>query len=180
MQHNKSMDYMERIFLVGFMGSGKTHWGKIWADKINFSFIDLDEVIEQEEHCSIAQIFEKKGEDYFREKEAAALRLMKLQKKAIIACGGGTPCFFENMQWMNENGTTVLLEADAAYILKNIERQPGQRPLIKGMNIAEKLLFIEKKLKDRELFYSEASIQVDAETADENAIDHIKIKINHA
>ena len=171
---------MERIFLVGFMGTGKSYWGKIWADKINFSFIDLDEMIEHEEHCSIAQIFEKKGEDYFRQKEATTLRLMKQHKKTIIACGGGTPCFFENMQWMNENGITVLLQADAAYILKNIERQPGQRPLIKGKNITEQLLFIEKKLKDRELFYSEADIQLDAEAADENSIDYIKIKIKNA
>ena len=177
MQHSKSM---ELIFLVGFMGTGKTHWGKIWAEKINFSFIDLDDVIEQEEHCSISQIFEKKGEGYFRQKEAAALRLMKLQKKTIIACGGGTPCFFENMQWMNENGITVLLQAEPAFILKNIERQQGQRPLITGMNITEQLFFIEKKLKERELFYSEATIQLDAEAAGENTIDYIKMKIKNA
>jgi shikimate kinase len=162
-----------RIFLTGFMGTGKTHWGRIWAARHHYSFIDLDELIEQEEQQSIADIFEKKGEDYFRQKEAIMLRSLEQYSNVIISCGGGTPCFFDNISWMNTRGISVFLEASPAYILKNILLHEGKRPLIKKLNEAELLFYIEQKLKERTPHYSKALLTLDAENITERTIDSL-------
>ncbi len=167
-----------RIFLIGFMGTGKTHWGRLWAARHHYAFIDLDEVIEQEEQRSTTNIFEKNGEDYFREKEALHLRSLQQYNNAIISCGGGTPCFFDNMKWINENGISVLLESTPAYILKNILLQEGKRPLVKNLNEAELIFYIEQKLKERTPFYNEANIKLNAEEVTERSIDSL-IKPSH-
>jgi shikimate kinase len=161
------------VFLVGFMGTGKTHWGKIWAEKLHYLFVDLDEVIEKDEGISVHEIFENKGEDYFRMKEAETLRQMRSEENTVIACGGGTPCFFDNMAWMNANGVSVLLKANAGFILQNIRKQLGKRPLLKDMNEEEMLSFIETKLAERETFYNKATITLDAQTAGINSIDKV-------
>ena len=112
------------------MGSGKTHWGKIWAEMNGFIFIDLDAEIEKEVGKSIAAIFENKGEPYFREIEAATLRTFAGAQNTIVACGGGTPCFYENIKWMNEQGTTIVMvthsEHDARYSHRVIRMLDGQ------------------------------------------------------
>jgi shikimate kinase len=161
------------LFLIGFMGTGKTHWGKIWAEKLNYSFADLDDLIEEVEGYSVHQLFETRGEDYFRLQEAATLKKMLHKENTIVACGGGTPCFFDNMRWMNTNGTTILLKADAPFILRNIKKQLGTRPLLRGMNDAEMLFFIENKLVERETFYNKATIILDAQTAGIHSLDQI-------
>jgi shikimate kinase len=143
-------------FLIGFMGSGKTHWGKIWAGVSGFNFIDLDEAIEKQEGKSIADIFERKGEKYFRKIEAKSLRTFGGLTNTIIACGGGTPCFFENMQWMNESGMTIYLKTTGPQILERVLLEQEKRPLLKKMNPAELLFFIEQKLKERAPFYNAA------------------------
>ena len=160
-----------RIFLTGFMGSGKTHWGRLWAARHHLSFIDLDEAIEQEEQLSIEDIFEKKGEDYFRQKEATILRSMDQYTNAIISCGGGTPCFFDNILWMNAHGLTVLLKASPAYILKNILLQGGKRPLLNKLNQSELLFYIETKLRERNTFYEQAMAVLASEHITERSID---------
>lgn len=160
-----------RIFLTGFMGSGKTHWGRLWAARHHFSFIDLDEVIEQEEQLSVEDIFEKKGEDYFRQKEAIILRSMDQYTNAVISCGGGTPCFFDNIIWMNAHGFTIFLEASPAYILKNILLQAGKRPLLNKLNQSELIFYIETKLKERNPFYQQAITILKAENITERSID---------
>ena len=144
------------FFLIGFMGSGKTHWGKIWAAANDFSFIDLDKAIEITEGKLIADIFEDKGEKYFRTVEAAALRNCKDLTNTIVACGGGTPCFEENMQWMNGQGITIYLSTTSSEILKRVLTEQEKRPLLKKMNPGELLFFIEQKLKERASFYNEA------------------------
>ena len=147
------------IFLIGFMGSGKTYWGKIWAQKKGLDFYDLDEIIEEKEGRYIATIFEKEGEDYFRKTETEALHTFSEKNNCIIACGGGAACFNDNMRWMNENGTTVYLAASPQYILSRVkEEEKGKRPLINKLNEAELLFFIEQKLKEREPFYNQAKI----------------------
>lgn len=146
------------FFLNGFMGSGKSHWGRIWAANYKLGFIDLDEVIELEEGKSVVDIFESKGEEYFRDIEAKKLRELGEVKSSIIACGGGTPCFNSNMQWMNENGITVYISASADEILRRLIKGQQQRPLIKKLNQAELLFFIQQKLKEREPFYNRANI----------------------
>jgi shikimate kinase len=147
-----------RVFLIGFMGSGKTYWGKIWAQKKGLAFYDLDEIIEAKEDRSVTAIFEKEGEDYFRKTETEALHTFSEKDACMIACGGGAACFNDNMQWMNENGITVYLAASPAYILSRVKEEKDKRPLINKLNEAELLFFIEQKLKEREPFYNQAKI----------------------
>ncbi|WP_462255332.1 shikimate kinase [Ferruginibacter sp.] len=157
-----------KIFLIGFMGSGKTHWGKLWAAKSGLQFFDLDEVIEKKEKKSVAEIFNQNGEAYFRQKEMQMLQTFATKQNCIIACGGGTPCFNNNMQWMNANGTTVYLAATAQDIFKRVITEQEKRPLIKDFSPQELLIFIENKLQEREIYYSQAKITlpVSAITAD--------------
>ena len=148
------------FFLIGFMGSGKTYWGKIWASLYGFTFIDLDEVIEKKEGKSIADIFDIKGEAYFRTIEADVLRSFEDLENTIVACGGGTPCFYENIEWMNACGTTIYLYSTAQEILQRVLSEQDKRPLIKKMNKGELLFFIEQKLKERADFYNAAIIKL--------------------
>jgi shikimate kinase len=117
------------IFLIGFMGSGKTYWGKQWAAEYNLSFHDLDTMIESETGKTVAEIFEEDGEEFFREKEKQLIRTFKFKDNCIVSCGGGTPCFNDNMQWMNEHGTTVYLAATPQYIYERIAEETDKRPL---------------------------------------------------
>lgn len=137
------------------MGCGKSYWGKQWAKHLQLNFIDLDNRIIEIEKCAVTKIFEKKGEAYFRALEAKTLQSLAVEN-AVVACGGGTPIFENNMPWMNEKGITIYLEASAAYLLENIKKEPGQRPLIKDSNQAELLFFIQQKIKERETFYKMA------------------------
>lgn len=146
------------FFLNGFMGSGKSHWGKIWAASFKLGFIDLDEAIEMDEGKPVVDIFESKGENYFRSAEAEKLREISEIKNTIIACGGGTPCFYDNMQWMNEHGLSVYITATPDEILRRLIKGQAERPLIKKFNQAELLFFIQQKLKEREPFYSQCNI----------------------
>ncbi len=147
-----------KIFIIGFMGSGKTHWGKLWAQKSGLGFYDLDAMIEEEEQRVIEAIFHKNGEAYFRSKEKDTLRTFSQKENCIIACGGGTPCFHDNMEWMNANGTTVYLKASPKQVLQRVEDEKDKRPLLKKLNAAEILFFIEQKLKEREPFYNQAKV----------------------
>ncbi|MEO6229806.1 MAG: shikimate kinase [Ferruginibacter sp.] len=152
------------IFLIGFMGSGKSHWGKIWAEENKCSFVDLDEVIEKMAGRSIAQIFEINGEDYFRKLEAETLRSCASLQNTLIASGGGTPCYYDNMEWMNANGITIYLTCTAQDVLKRVAEEQEKRPLIKKLNPAELLFFIEQKLAERFPFYSRATYTVSSNT----------------
>lgn len=151
------------IYLIGFMGSGKTYWGRQWAHHLQRKFIDIDQLIEEQERLSVQQIFEKHGEEWFREKEAIALRSLVDEKNTLISCGGGAACFHDNMAFMNETGHTVYLEATPKFLLQNIVREPDARPLLKNMNEAEMLFFIEKKLAERKSFYHKAKLILNAE-----------------
>lgn len=161
------------VYLVGFMGSGKTHWGRQWAAILQRKFVDLDHLIESSEQLSVAEIFERNGEEYFRDKEADALRSLKDEQNILISCGGGAPCFKDNMTWMNETGITVFLEASPKFLLQNIVKEPIARPLLKNMNEAEMLFFIEKKLAERNEFYRQAKLTVNAEQITEDTIKHL-------
>ena len=165
-------------FLIGFMGSGKTHWGRLWAAANKLSFVDLDEMIEKKENKTIAAIFDSNGEAYFRNLEAAALRECGNLQNTLIACGGGTPCFFENMQWMNENGITVYISSKPIEILERVLEEKEKRPLLKKLNQAELLFYIEQKLKERAPFYSQAKITVQSEGLNENSFPGIISSIN--
>jgi shikimate kinase len=158
------------IFLIGFMGSGKTHWGKLWAAKTNFNFIDLDVEIENAVGKTIAQLFVTDGEDFFRVKETEVLHKLDLTQPTIVACGGGTPCFNNNLAWMHEQGKTIYLKTTLPTILQRVLMEQDKRPLLKKMNTAELQFFIEQKLKEREIFYNAASICLEEKELSEGVI----------
>ncbi|HJY23543.1 MAG TPA: shikimate kinase, partial [Hanamia sp.] len=108
------------IFLIGFMGSGKSYWGKVWAKENGYSFYDLDAKIEQAFKMTVEQIFEKHGEEKFREIERLYLRKFENKKKYLLASGGGTPCFFDNMEWMQQHGLVIYLKASPQYLLEKV------------------------------------------------------------
>lgn len=164
-----------KIFLIGFMGSGKTHWGKIWAEKKAIDFYDLDEIIETREQRSITAIFEAEGEDYFRQAERKTLQTFSLKDDCIIACGGGAACFNNNIDWMNENGITVYLSASPQYILSHVQKGKFKRPLISKLNDKELLVFIEQKLKEREPFYKQAKIILPVTELNEDSLSTLNL-----
>ncbi|MBS1753266.1 MAG: shikimate kinase [Ferruginibacter sp.] len=155
--------HIGKIFLVGFMGSGKTFWGRKWSQQYKLPFFDLDEEIEKAEKKTIAEIFEKDGEEFFRKMELHTLKSFSAMDNCIIACGGGTPCFADNMQWMNENGKTVYLKASPQNIYQKLINEKDKRPLVKNLTGPKLLSFIEEKLQERELYYRQAYVilQVD-------------------
>jgi shikimate kinase len=155
------------------MGSGKSYWGKLWAVETGMSYFDLDDIIEKQEGMTVEAIFNKKGENYFREKESVLLRTMTAQDECIISCGGGTPCFDGNMQWMNENGTTVYLQANPAKLIENILLEIDKRPLLKKINKGEMLFFVEQKLKERDPFYTQAKMCLSVKDLDATSIHDI-------
>lgn len=167
------------IFLLGFMGSGKTYWGGQWARQTGLDFKDLDREIEQKLQLSIAEIFETRGEDFFREIESATLREMPLGA-GIISCGGGTPCFNGNIDWMNETGTSIYLKASPAYLFNNISAEPFVRPLLKNMNSNEVVYFIESKMAERTPFYSKATITLNVEDISVHTLGKLLQNNRHA
>lgn len=147
-----------KIFLIGFMGSGKTYWGSRWAAKYELPFIDLDKLVEQRENKTITALFEDKGEEYFRKVETSCLKTFSGNQSFIMACGGGAPCFNNNMQWMNEQGSTIYLSAAPKFLCERLIDEKDKRPLLKDLHPAELLSFIEMKLKEREAVYQQAKI----------------------
>src|SRR5215217_1973749 len=112
---------MNSVFLIGFMGSGKTFVGKKLAQLLKTTFIDLDEVIEKSEEKTISQIFSQNGEEFFRERESHYLKSLSERSNVVIATGGGTPCFHDNMKWMNENGITIYLKAKSEILFDRLK-----------------------------------------------------------
>jgi shikimate kinase len=158
------------IFLIGFMGCGKTFWGKSWSERYDYQFIDLDDTIEKIEGETVSDIFEKKGEPGFRLIESIVLQNLNPDKNSIIACGGGTPCFYSNMEWMNKHGKTVYLKAPAPLLLQRLTHLKQPRPLIKGLSQHELESYVHKKLSERIPFYELAHLTLDAEYPDEKAL----------
>lgn len=155
------------------MGSGKTHWGRIWAAKNRLSFFDLDECVEENFKMKVDEIFEKEGEKKFRELERLNLEKFETKKDFILACGGGTPCFNDNVKLMKSIGNVIYLRATPEGVLKNVISEIDKRPLLKNVNPPELLAFIEKKIKEREPFYNKADKIMDVEDLDENTLSGI-------
>lgn len=144
------------IFLVGFMGCGKSTIGRKLAVKTGYDFIDLDKMIEGRTGVSIADYFKYHGEHAFRELERDSLQKTDFPEKAIIATGGGAPCFFDNMDWMNSHGQTVYINLTPQTLADRLEHGKAERPLISRFNQEELVEFITDKLKAREVFYTQA------------------------
>jgi shikimate kinase len=150
-----------RIYLIGMMGVGKSTQGKQLAKQLHYSFLDLDKAIEQAEGKSVASIFEQNGETYFREAEQKVLHTTASRDHIVIATGGGTPCFYDNMAWMNNAGLTIYLKANAAFVMSRVGRFPDKRPLLAGKSQEELEIFISTLIETRTPYYSVAMRQVD-------------------
>ena len=146
-----------RYFLIGFMGTGKSYWGKQWAQAHNLSFYDLDEEIEKLEGEKISQLFDSKGESYFRKKEKETLHSFFTKDNFILSCGGGTPCFYNNMSKMNAAGATIYLKTDIDELVQRLSAEKEIRPLIKDVKDEALKDFILQKLNEREPFYKKAA-----------------------
>jgi shikimate kinase len=149
---------LKNIVLVGFMGCGKSTLGKKIANKLGFEFIDMDAEIEKQHNLSISEIFKQKGEEYFRLKEHEYLKSLTAQTNLVISTGGGTPCFYNNMEIINRIGKSVYIELPAEALALRLQNEKNKRPLIANLNKQELLSFINSKLKERTPFYSKSKI----------------------
>ncbi|UKJ08369.1 shikimate kinase [Solitalea lacus] len=150
-----------KIFLIGFMGAGKTTLGKRLAKKLNLPFLDLDHLIEEITGGTIAEYFAKNGEEKFRELEKDVLQKHILPEQFVLSTGGGAPCFHNNLEWMNRNGQTIYLKLSPKAIAQRLENAKEERPLIKGLKGDDLIKFIEERLALREPFYNQAQLTVD-------------------
>jgi shikimate kinase len=148
------------VYLVGFMGSGKSHTGQQLATALNLPFVDLDDRLETQEGRSIGQIFETDGEAHFRQLEAKILRDTINDHSAIISCGGGAPCFHQNMDWINAHGLSIYLQASVELLAKRLKKGQAQRPLVRDLNETQLEAFIAERLSVRESFYHQAKLIV--------------------
>ena len=128
---------MVRIFLTGYMGAGKTTLGKAFARELGLSFIDLDWYLEERFHQTISQLFAERGEDGFRRLEQKMLHEVGDFENVVISTGGGTPCFFDNMDYMNAQGQTVFLDVDEETLFRRLRVATAQRPILRGKSDAE-------------------------------------------
>ncbi len=146
------------VFLVGFMGSGKSTLGRALAERLGFTFLDLDEVMEKAEGMTIPALFVEKGQAFFREREAFHLRQTAVLDKTIFATGGGAPCFLENQAWMNANGVTIYLKVPIEVLARRLELDPNPRPLLEGKKGVALENFIRQLLMEREKFYDRSHL----------------------
>ena len=155
---------MNRIFLIGYMGSGKTTVGQLLATQLGYSFIDMDNHIEGKLFKSVSQIFTELGEDQFRLLERQCLHEVAEFDQVVISTGGGVPCFFDNMEYMNKQGVTVYLKLSSADLAERLElSHANKRPLLANRKGEELLHFISEELVKREPFYSQAAFSVSGE-----------------
>ncbi len=151
------------IFLIGFMGSGKSTLGKRLARKIDYRFIDMDQYLEEKEGMKVSEIFKQKGEMYFRDMEKVFLETLETNDNVVIATGGGAPCWGQNMDIMNRKGVTVYLKMSPGSLAIRLEKSHNIRPLIEGLNPDLLRDYIEQKLHEREPFYNKAQCIVRGE-----------------
>jgi shikimate kinase len=150
------------------MGAGKTTIGKALAKELNIQFYDLDWYIESRMRKKVSQIFAERGEEGFRQIEHNMLHEVAEFEDVIVSCGGGTPCFFDNMDYMNGQGQVVYLKALPEVLYDHLMMGKGDRPLIKGKSPEELLAFIREQLEYREPFYSKARYTLDVSLMDNN------------
>ena len=158
---------MKRIILVGYMGSGKTTVGKALSKETGMMFYDLDWYIESRMRKSVSQIFAEKGEEGFRKIEYNMLHEVAEFEDVLISCGGGTPCFFDNMDYLNQQGDVVYLKATPETLYKHLLMAKVERPLLKGKSSEELVAYITEHLKERAPFYEKARYTLDVNVLDE-------------
>ena len=150
------------IFLLGLTGSGKSTIGKLLATKLAYTFLDLDDLIQFETKRTIDDIFEKDGEEAFRKLENKFLKKSSIANRQVISTGGGTPCFFDSMDFIKNNGLSIFLYTPVEIITERLfNSDPTQRPMLKGKSKKELHYFLENKLTERLPFYAKADFSID-------------------
>ena len=167
---------MVRIIIVGYMGSGKTTVGKALSKELGIPFYDLDWYIESRMRKTVPQIFAERGEEGFRKIEHNMLHEVAEFEDVIISCGGGTPCFFDNMDYMNGQGETVYLQASPEVLYDHLKMGKTERPLLKNKTPEEMRQFIAEQLEQRDPFYSKAKHTLNVDLLE----NYEKIKISVA
>lgn len=160
------------IIFLGYMGAGKTTVGKAFAQDTGRRFYDLDWYIESRRHRTVKQIFDEVGEDGFRRIERNMLHEVAEFENVVVSCGGGTPCFFDNMDYMNSRAVTVYLKATPDVLFEHLKMGRTVRPLLLGKTPDEVKAFVRQQLEVREPFYSKALHTFDVSLLD----NHVKIK----
>jgi shikimate kinase len=154
-----------KIFLIGFMGSGKTHWGRLLSAKLSLPFRDLDTVIVEREKKSVSEIFAQKGEEYFRYQEKQTLEEIVTEEESfILSCGGGTPCFFNNIEFMKKNGKVIWLNTSIDALKERLLKERVSRPLIREIDDDELRRYIVRKLSERRMYYQQSDVTVNEES----------------
>lgn len=153
-----------RIFLIGFMGCGKTHWGKQLGQKLQVPFFDLDGVIEEQEGKPVTDIFAETGEEHFRMLEKDVLHMLtESHQTFVMACGGGAPCFFNNIDYMKKMGITVWIHCTTDALYHRLVKEKDKRPLVQNIPDTELKSYIVKKYADRKIFYQQAAVILNEE-----------------
>ena len=150
-----------KIFLVGFMGCGKSTLGRRLAARLGYKFVDLAELFEKREGTIIAKYFVSHGEEAFRAEESKILKGTDFSEKTIISTGGGLPCYFDHMEWMNANGKVIYIQLPPKALASRLEHGKEERPLLNGKHGDDLVTFIAEKLAERETHYLKAGIIAD-------------------
>ncbi|QIA07033.1 shikimate kinase [Draconibacterium halophilum] len=149
-----------RVYLIGYMGCGKSRLGRLLSEHMGVQFVDMDDYIEERNCKTVPQLFADHGEEGFRERERKALEELAEFTDVIVATGGGAPCFFDNIDLMNKTGKTIFLNIDPAILADRLMNSKTERPLIKGKSREELVAFIDETLKKRKQFYSQAQFEI--------------------
>lgn len=157
---------MKAIILIGYMCVGKTTIGKELAKRRGQMFYDLDWYIEERFRKRVPQIFAEEGEEAFRKKERNMLHEVAEFENVVVSCGGGTPCFFDNIDYMNQAAEVIYLKASPETILSHLKNSKGKRPLLEGMSPDELQTFVTDQIQTREDFYLRARHVVDVDVLD--------------
>ncbi len=165
---------MRRIIIIGYMGAGKTTVGRALAAELGIEFYDLDWYIESRMRKTVKQLFDEVGEEGFRKIEHNMLHEVAEFENVVISCGGGTPCFFDNMAYMNQQGDTVYLKANPEILYKHLKMGKSVRPLLLNKTPEEVQVFITEQLANREPYYSRAKYTVNVNLMD----NHDKIRMS--
>lgn len=166
---------MKRIILIGYMGAGKTTVGRALAKELGLDFYDLDWYIENRRRKKIPQIFADEGEEGFRRIEYNMLHEVAEFEDIVLSCGGGTPCFFDNIDYMNQQAQVVYLRCSPEVLHGHLLMGKTERPLLKGKTPDELIAFIKEQLNTREPFYAKARYQLDVSLMDN--FEKIKITV---
>lgn len=167
-----------KIFLIGFMGSGKSYWGRRLSERLRMPFFDLDDQLEEHEGRPILEIFREKGEEHFRLLEKDLLHIItESHDSFVMACGGGTPCFYNNLDYMKQAGTVVWINLPPEQLFERLRKEKDHRPLIRDLSDDQLHSFILRKFADRKMYYDQADVHTDNDPLD---LDDLIQRIFHA